>query len=138
MFQISRGNECPRKIETNALFDRVGKPIHRHRPLKGFFVQVYAKTGCVWHGNQPGLDGITSGIQSGRGRFIPFDVGEVTQRASQMTECLGAGTGCGWCIPFLKKIAASPETFLAEGLSPEEYAAKRQEYIKTRQPRNEF
>ena len=20
---------------------------------------------------------------------------------SQMTECLGAGTGCGWCIPYL-------------------------------------
>ena len=85
MFQISRGNECPRKIETNALFDRVGKPIHRHRPLKGFFVQVYAKTGCVWHGNQPCLDSITSGIQTGRGRFTLLDVGEVTQRASQMT-----------------------------------------------------
>ena len=24
--------------------------------------------------------------------------------ASQMSECLGAGTGCGWCIPIIKKI----------------------------------
>jgi bacterioferritin-associated ferredoxin len=23
---------------------------------------------------------------------------------SQLSECLGAGTSCGWCIPFLKKI----------------------------------
>ena len=26
--------------------------------------------------------------------------------ASQLTECLGAGTGCGWCIPFLMRIHA--------------------------------
>jgi len=25
-------------------------------------------------------------------------------RPSEMTGCLGAGTGCGWCIPFLVKI----------------------------------
>src|SRR5262245_4078399 len=24
--------------------------------------------------------------------------------ASQLSECGGAGTGCGWCIPFLKQI----------------------------------
>jgi bacterioferritin-associated ferredoxin len=23
---------------------------------------------------------------------------------SQMTECLGAGTGCQWCVPIIKKI----------------------------------
>ena len=23
---------------------------------------------------------------------------------SQLSECGGAGTGCGWCIPFLKQI----------------------------------
>jgi NAD(P)H-nitrite reductase large subunit len=27
--------------------------------------------------------------------------------ASQMSECLGAGTGCGWCIPILDQIARS-------------------------------
>lgn len=25
-------------------------------------------------------------------------------RASQMSECLGAGTGCGWCVPILQRI----------------------------------
>ena len=24
--------------------------------------------------------------------------------ASQLSDCLGAGTSCGWCIPFLEKI----------------------------------
>jgi bacterioferritin-associated ferredoxin len=26
------------------------------------------------------------------------------ERASQLSECFGAGTGCGWCRPFLEKI----------------------------------
>lgn len=25
------------------------------------------------------------------------------KRASQLSECGGAGTGCGWCIPYLQK-----------------------------------
>jgi NAD(P)H-nitrite reductase large subunit len=24
--------------------------------------------------------------------------------ASQLSECLGAGTGCGWCVPFLEQL----------------------------------
>ena len=28
-------------------------------------------------------------------------------KPSQMADCLGAGTGCGWCIPILKKIFES-------------------------------
>ena len=24
--------------------------------------------------------------------------------ASQLSDCGGAGTGCGWCVPFLKKL----------------------------------
>ncbi|MBL8891009.1 MAG: (2Fe-2S)-binding protein [Planctomycetaceae bacterium] len=26
------------------------------------------------------------------------------QRASQLSECFGAGTGCGWCRPFLHRL----------------------------------
>ena len=26
------------------------------------------------------------------------------QRPSQISECLGAGTGCGWCRPFLRRL----------------------------------
>ena len=49
--------------------------------------------------------------------------------ASQLSECGGAGTGCGWCIPFLKQIHAQAESDL-EMLTPEEYAQRRADYIK--------
>jgi bacterioferritin-associated ferredoxin len=63
---------------------------------------------------------------------------------SQLSMCGGAGTGCGWCIPFLKQIfrqgqaeggggcascQAVPEDALAE-MTAEEYAALRAEYVK--------
>ena len=56
---------------------------------------------------------------------------------SRMTECLGAGTGCGWCIPFLTKIAKDPDRFDLGEISPDQYADSRKNYIKT-QPRNTF
>jgi len=57
---------------------------------------------------------------------------------SRMSECLDAGTGCGWCIPFLIKIAEDPEGFEAEGMAAGEYARRRQEYIRSGGPKNEF
>ena len=57
---------------------------------------------------------------------------------SRMSECLGAGTGCGWCIPFLIKIAQDPDGFELEGMTPGEYAALRDQYRRTGQPKNEF
>lgn len=50
--------------------------------------------------------------------------------ASQMAECLGAGTGCGWCIPFLVKIARAGRegSALELGISPADYAAARRVY----------
>lgn len=54
-----------------------------------------------------------------------------------MTECLGAGTGCGWCIPFLVKIAQDPDAFSLTKLTPEEYAEQRKSYIRT-SPKNTF
>jgi bacterioferritin-associated ferredoxin len=53
--------------------------------------------------------------------------------ASQLSECGGAGTGCGWCIPFLKQIfeqgVEGGETEL-ERLTPEEYEKRRATYIR--------
>jgi len=60
------------------------------------------------------------------------------QRPSQMSECLGAGTGCGWCIPFLIKIAQDPDQFAVHNMTAEEYADARKTYIQTKQPRNRF
>jgi NAD(P)H-nitrite reductase large subunit len=48
---------------------------------------------------------------------------------SQLSECGGAGTGCGWCIPFLKQIFEQ-QTNELEQLSPEEYACRRAAYIR--------
>ena len=53
---------------------------------------------------------------------------------SLLSQCGGAGTGCGWCIPFLKQIHQQAvdggETDL-EQLTPEEYAQRRAEYIRS-------
>ena len=71
-------------------------------------------------------------------KLVNYARRECPERASQMSECLGAGTGCGWCIPFLIKIAQDPATFSLESMTDEQYARMRKEYIKTGQPRNTF
>jgi NAD(P)H-nitrite reductase large subunit len=53
--------------------------------------------------------------------------------ASQLAQCGGAGTGCGWCIPFLKQIfrheVEGGETDL-ERLTPAEYERGRAAYVR--------
>ncbi len=53
--------------------------------------------------------------------------------ASQMSDCYGAGTGCGWCIPFLERIfdqmGRGEEPDLE--LSGEEYRRRRAQYHAT-------
>lgn len=53
--------------------------------------------------------------------------------ASQLSECSGAGTGCGWCIPFLKQLHQQANAGGAtdlEGLSADEYAQRRAAYVR--------
>lgn len=55
------------------------------------------------------------------------------RRPSQISDCGGAGTGCGWCIPFLKRCFdqaqhAGPVP-VEEELSAAEYARRRQQYL---------
>lgn len=53
--------------------------------------------------------------------------------ASQCSECYGAGTGCGWCIPFIEKLFESHAAGLDApvlDLTPEEYRARRREYLR--------
>lgn len=54
--------------------------------------------------------------------------------ASQMSECGGAGTGCGWCIPFLKQIfqqeVAGESQLQLDQITPEEYARQRAAYVR--------
>ncbi|MEO1129199.1 MAG: (2Fe-2S)-binding protein [Planctomycetota bacterium] len=59
--------------------------------------------------------------------------------ASMMSECLGAGTGCQWCVPFLCELHRQHQA--GDGLgpagepdlrvSPEQYATSRQHYRAT-------
>src|SRR5262245_57313345 len=76
-------------------------------------------------------------------KLINFARREQPVRASQMSDCLGAGTGCGWCIPILKRIherarqgnGAEADVIAALPATPDEYAGNREIYIQTKQPR---
>jgi bacterioferritin-associated ferredoxin len=70
-------------------------------------------------------------------KLVRFAERERPGRPSEMSRCLGAGTGCGWCIPILKEIhrrALAGQPLTAESLeallpaSAEEYASARGAY----------
>ena len=51
---------------------------------------------------------------------------------SQLSECGGAGTGCGWCVPFLRQIfhrAVRGGLIELETLTSSEYELRRKGYI---------
>lgn len=58
---------------------------------------------------------------------------EQPQVASQLSQCLSAGTGCQWCVPFLRKLheqwSRGDEPNLP--VSPEEYVKRRAAYHKS-------
>lgn len=57
---------------------------------------------------------------------------EKPRRASELSQCYGAGTGCGWCRPFLERLFREAQA--AEALEPEpsaeEYRRQRSAYVK--------
>jgi len=68
---------------------------------------------------------------------------EKPKKVAQSSECHGAGTGCGWCRPFLKRLflemtdanqtdSESPtlDKFTTDSTTPDEYAAQRAKYVK--------
>ena len=60
---------------------------------------------------------------------------EKPRRASQISECFGAGTGCGWCRPFLQRLfeQADSSNEAADSInalpSREEYSSLRKKYM---------
>ncbi len=55
--------------------------------------------------------------------------------ASQLSQCGGAGTGCGWCVPFLKQlhreaVQGDGKTDL-DALSADEYRLRRAAYVRS-------
>jgi bacterioferritin-associated ferredoxin len=55
------------------------------------------------------------------------------RRASQVSECGGAGTGCGWCRPFLEKYfreSVEGGATTKDEMTPEIYARMRAKYVR--------
>jgi NAD(P)H-nitrite reductase large subunit len=58
---------------------------------------------------------------------------EKPRRVAQLSDCYGAGTGCGWCRPFLKRLfdqAAQAGQIDAELPTATEYARLRSRYVR--------
>jgi len=54
--------------------------------------------------------------------------------ASLISECLSAGTGCGWCVPYLKRLHQQSLDGVENPdlpVSPAEYARKRASFRET-------
>ena len=52
--------------------------------------------------------------------------------ASQLSECGGAGTGCGWCVAYLTRYFEAHrtgETLPSDEITPAQYAQQRAAYI---------
>jgi NAD(P)H-nitrite reductase large subunit len=65
-------------------------------------------------------------------KLVNFIAREKPQVPSQLSMCGGAGTGCGWCIPFLKLLfrqETGKDSDIIE-MSAEDYARQRAEYIR--------
>jgi bacterioferritin-associated ferredoxin len=62
---------------------------------------------------------------------------ERPRRVGQLAECFGAGTGCGWCRPFLQRLfdaaqqrdSTAPDP-AADLPSAADYAAERTKYVR--------
>lgn len=61
-------------------------------------------------------------------KIVNFCRREQPPVASLISECLSAGTGCGWCVPYLERLHR--QTLEGEAdpdlpVNPQEYASKR-------------
>jgi bacterioferritin-associated ferredoxin len=63
-------------------------------------------------------------------KLVNFMNREEPSVPSQLSDCLGAGTGCQWCVPYLCRLhaqwAAGEDPALPDGA--DEYASARQVY----------
>ena len=50
--------------------------------------------------------------------------------ASQLSECYGAGSGCGWCRPFLRQLIEQADPESVDLPDPRSYATDRADYRK--------
>jgi NAD(P)H-nitrite reductase large subunit len=74
-------------------------------------------------------------------KIVNFCRREHPAHASQVSDCLSAGTGCGWCVPFLKALHAQVQAGKADPdlpVTPEQYAQRRAAYRVSGQTKNTF
>jgi NAD(P)H-nitrite reductase large subunit len=72
-----------------------------------------------------------------RRKVVNFLRVEKPQRVGQLADCFGAGTGCGWCRPFLQRLFEDAQRGESSGDTPAEealptgaqYAERRQAYL---------
>lgn len=73
-------------------------------------------------------------------KVIRFIQRERPPVASLISHCLSAGTGCGWCVPFLERlhrdIMAGNELDM-EGLEADCYSQLRRRWLDDEQPRRD-
>jgi NAD(P)H-nitrite reductase large subunit len=68
-----------------------------------------------------------------RRKVINFIRIEKPKRPAQLSECFGAGTGCGWCRPFLERLfeqAVLGGQTQVDFPTAEEYAKLRSKYVR--------
>lgn len=56
------------------------------------------------------------------------------KRATQLSDCGGAGTGCGWCVPYLKRYFEEYQRageLARDAIELDEYARGRQDHIRS-------
>jgi bacterioferritin-associated ferredoxin len=68
-----------------------------------------------------------------RRKLLNFIRIERPRVASQLSQCGGAGTGCGWCIPFLKQLfEQAGQSSELDAISSEEYQRQRDDYLRAK------
>ena len=67
-----------------------------------------------------------------RRKLVNFVRTQKPRVPSQLSQCGGAGTGCGWCVPYLKQLFRNVTAGEAEGecLTAEEYERRRAAYVR--------
>ncbi|MFT7631801.1 MAG: bacterioferritin-associated ferredoxin [Mariniblastus sp.] len=75
-----------------------------------------------------------------RRKVVSFIRVEKPRRPSQLSQCFGAGTGCGWCRKYLERMleeelakqagSEAPNSPVFQELSYEQYAKQRSKYVK--------
>ena len=66
-------------------------------------------------------------------KLINFIRIEEPQRAAQLSECFGAGTGCGWCRNYLRRLFEASRSGQADTdgePGAEHYARQRARYVR--------